>query len=136
MADSSPWVDQAQKLWALWDLRVSNAVFGAIEGAFGVEIRANPCPHTYDLPAVKTPTILVTWALIYLVIVGLGLVTITPADKTKKVRAPAPLPARVLLSLSLSLSLSLRDSPCADPLSIPISLDLASRSRRRPTSRL
>ena len=88
MADSSPWVDQAQKLWALWDLRVSNAVFGAIEGAFGVEIRANPCPHTYDLPAVKTPTILVTWALIYLVIVGLGLVTITPADKTKKVRAP------------------------------------------------
>ena len=106
MADSNPWVDQAQKLWALWDLRVSNAVFGAFEGAFGVEIRANPCPHTYDLPAVKTPTILVTWALIYLVIVGLGLVTITPADKTKKVRAPAPLPARVLLSLSLSLSLS------------------------------
>ena len=133
MADSSPWVDQAQKLWALWDLRVSNAVFGAIEGVFGVEIRANPCPHTYDLPAVKTPTILVTWALIYLVIVGLGLVTITPADKTKKVRAP---PLSPPVPCSLSLSLSRRDSPCADPFSIPFSLDLASRSRRRPTSRL
>ena len=104
MDASNPWVDQAQKLWALWDLRVSNAVFGAIEGVFGVEIRANPCPHTYDLPAVKTPTILVTWAIIYLIIVGLGLFTITPADKTKKVRAPPLSPARAVPSLSLSLS--------------------------------
>ena len=78
-------VAMASKYWSEWDDLVANFVFGTIEKAFDTEIRANPCPHTFVLPAVRTPTILVTWAILYLIIVGLGLLTITPADKTKKV---------------------------------------------------
>ena len=84
-------LEEARAYWGAWDDLVANAVFGAIEKAFGVDIRSNPCPHTYDLPAVKTPTILVTWAILYLFVVGVGLVTITPADKTKKVSCPPSL---------------------------------------------
>jgi elongation of very long chain fatty acids protein 4 len=75
--------------WDQWDKLVADAVFGAIEKTFDEEIRSKPCPHTYDLPGVKTPTVLVTWALVYLFIVGVGLVTITPADKGKKKPLPA-----------------------------------------------
>ena len=84
------YAEMARVYWAKWDELVANTVFGAIEGAFGTDIRSHPCPHTYDLFAVKTPTILVTWAIIYLVVVGIGLMTITPSNKTKKVRALDP----------------------------------------------
>ena len=79
------YMELAKVYWAKWDGTVSDTVFGVIQTAFGVDIRKTPCPHTVDLPAVRTPTILVTWAIVYLFIVGVGLVTITPVDKTKKV---------------------------------------------------
>ena len=85
------YAEMARVYWAKWDELVANTVFGAIEGAFGTDIRSHPCPHTYDLFAVKTPTVLVTWAIIYLFVVGIGLMTITPANKTKKVRALDPI---------------------------------------------
>ena len=82
MAD---YLERARVYWDEWDKLVADAVFGTIEKVFDTDIRSKPCPHTYDLFAVKTPTILVTWALLYLFIVGVGLLTITPADKSKKV---------------------------------------------------
>ena len=82
---AAEYLERARVYWDQWDKLVADAVFGAIEKTFDTEIRSKPCPHTYDLPGVKTPTILVTWALVYLFIVGVGLLTITPADKSKKV---------------------------------------------------
>lgn len=90
------YMDLAKVYWSKWDGIVSDTVFGVIQTAFGVDIRTTPCPHTVDLPAVRTPTILVTWAIVYLFVVGVGLFTITPADKTKKVsQDPGVLAGRV-----------------------------------------
>ncbi len=88
------YVAMAQEYWGKWDALVSDAVFGVFETVFQTDIRSQPCPHTVDLPAVRTPTVLVTWAILYLVIVGVGLLTITPADKTKKVRCKQTLAGR------------------------------------------
>ena len=79
-------MDNVKEAWQMWDEAVAGAVFGGFETLFRVDIRSSPCPHTVDLFAVRTPTILVTWALAYLAIVFVGLLTIKPADKSAKVR--------------------------------------------------
>ena len=66
-------MDNVKEAWQMWDEAVAGAVFGGFETLFGEDIRSSPCPHTVDLFAVRTPTILVTWALAYLAIVFVGL---------------------------------------------------------------
>merc|ERR1711907_65596 len=83
----------AADLWQRWDGFVADKVFTAFETLFngGEDIRSSPSPVTKDWPAVSSPTVLVTWALLYLAVVGLGLAIITPAEKRKSAPQSAAL---------------------------------------------
>jgi len=76
-------------LWERWDEVVTGAVFDTFETVFneGKDIRGQPSA-LQGLPCVRSPAILVTWALVYLLVVGLGLLTITPADKGRRRAEP------------------------------------------------
>ena len=83
----------AADLWQRWDGFVADKVFTAFETLFngGEDIRSSPSPVTKDWPAVSSPTVLVTWALLSLAVVGLGLALITPAEKRKSAPQSAAL---------------------------------------------
>lgn len=84
------------EVWGLWDEAVSDAVFGMFEAVFGEDIRGKPCPHTIDLPTVRTPTVLVTWALLYVLNVSWGFFAVGPTEKQKNAPSSSPLMKKVV----------------------------------------
>ena len=68
MTDTSGPIPTSPSLWSRWDTLVTQIVLDLIDAAGWKEIRT-PSVLTKDLPLVKTPTVLLTTILAYLVII-------------------------------------------------------------------